>query len=717
MITFINLFSFSQVNLVPNPGFEDYNCCPTGPNPNDDKRTGSLIIPCLNYWKMPDRKPYCKIGSADYWNTCGWENCYGGKLNTPRTGNGNAGLVTWERTFLDDDYREYITVELTTMLTLGKSYHVEFYVKQCGMDSGQIGTIGAYFSYSRPKACKYYIDGNPAPQIENLSLVSYNNNWVKVSGTLFVNGLMNYITIGNFRNDALTFRYNDPLLGQTYYLIDDVSVFETCTEELLIENTIYTQHEDPYEAEVIRAGYDVGAPTANGAVIVKNGADITYKAEREIQCDVGVEPGGIFSAFLAPCGRNCFFPAASAGGDLSLCGSQLGQQLGMPPEDDCYYLWSASPASAIAYLNNPAISNPVFNIPPTGWGTIIYTLTVTNNCADLVMDHVKVNYDAQPDPNPFVIVSNLNPGAYISFNLAVNPHTEQVKIEVYNWAMTSLLHSYTLNTGVDFNCCAFSWTIPDYLTNCYDYKIKVSSKNFCVPAFSTPVIVDWVNERNITVGPLTNAFTPDGDGLNEELCIIVTGAESYSVIVRTRSGSIVYTGSGTIGGNMACVWNGYCNTGLCSGELAPIGTYFYIIDFSNCINNASAAGFVQLLGDFKTSWNDSVDNGSENTDINTSAAGSKLSGLSNEMDTRNENTLISIFPNPNEGTFTLSTGSESDLFPATVFVYDVLGNIIYRATDVKSPLLNIDISGHAKGIYFVRVQKGNEQFLKKVAKQ
>lgn len=78
---------------------------------------------------------------------------------------------------------------------------------------------------------------------------------------------------------------------------------------------------------------------------------------------------------------------------------------------------------------------------------------------------------------------------------------------------------------------------------------------------------------------------------------------------------------------------------------------------------------------------------------------------------------INLYPNPNNGSFTLSIASESNLFPTNIFVYDALGNKVYQALDVKSQNMDIDISRHSKGIYLVRVQKGNEQFLKKVVKQ
>ena len=80
------------------------------------------------------------------------------------------------------------------------------------------------------------------------------------------------------------------------------------------------------------------------------------------------------------------------------------------------------------------------------------------------------------------------------------------------------------------------------------------------------------------------------------------------------------------------------------------------------------------------------------------------------------NKIFNVSPNPNNGSFTLTLDTENNQ-ATDIFVYDALGNTVYQASDVKSPINNIDISKEAKGIYLVRVQKGNEQFLKKVVKQ
>ena len=76
--------------------------------------------------------------------------------------------------------------------------------------------------------------------------------------------------------------------------------------------------------------------------------------------------------------------------------------------------------------------------------------------------------------------------------------------------------------------------------------------------------------------------------------------------------------------------------------------------------------------------------------------------------------IIDIYPNPNSGTFTLSLQSENT---ATVYVMDVLGDIIYQLQLNYSTIHQIDLSTHPKGVYFVKVVSGDEIIVKKVVYQ
>lgn len=78
----------------------------------------------------------------------------------------------------------------------------------------------------------------------------------------------------------------------------------------------------------------------------------------------------------------------------------------------------------------------------------------------------------------------------------------------------------------------------------------------------------------------------------------------------------------------------------------------------------------------------------------------------------NSDLEISIYPIPNNGLFTLSFSSNKN--PKDVFIYDVLGNIIYQQLKVKDSSLNIDLRTQSKGIYFVKVIEDIYVLLKKV---
>jgi hypothetical protein len=62
---------YSQNNLVLNGDFESYNSCPTEYNYNHQTNYGPLDIPYVANWVMPNRSFMCRVGSADYENTCG----------------------------------------------------------------------------------------------------------------------------------------------------------------------------------------------------------------------------------------------------------------------------------------------------------------------------------------------------------------------------------------------------------------------------------------------------------------------------------------------------------------------------------------------------------------------------------------------------------------------------------------------------------------------
>ncbi len=70
------------------------------------------------------------------------------------------------------------------------------------------------------------------------------------------------------------------------------------------------------------------------------------------------------------------------------------------------------------------------------------------------------------------------------------------------------------------------------------------------------------------------------------------------------------------------------------------------------------------------------------------------------IDKKEESHNILVTPNPGYGMFTLSAEGK-DL--KDVYVYDVLGKIVYQNTNTKDIMFDIDITNYPKGIYLIKV--------------
>ncbi|HTF03674.1 MAG TPA: T9SS type A sorting domain-containing protein [Bacteroidia bacterium] len=61
---------------------------------------------------------------------------------------------------------------------------------------------------------------------------------------------------------------------------------------------------------------------------------------------------------------------------------------------------------------------------------------------------------------------------------------------------------------------------------------------------------------------------------------------------------------------------------------------------------------------------------------------------------------IAVFPNPNNGQFTISATTSA---PKDVMVYDMTGRLVFSLSQTTETLIPVDISGEAKGLYVVNV--------------
>jgi len=226
-------------NLVPNPGFEQYDKCPESYTPEN----GKIQIP---HWYSATK------ATPDYFNKCSKFN-----VNVPvnfmghlwaNEGNAYIGILCAEHP--DDnkskrttDYREYIQVKLKNSLSGSKKYRIQFYYAVAPYSKFAVNSLGVCLSQQKIKARYSVIDcSGTYTGTDTSTVITEAGVWIRFSDTISVNGEEEYLTIGNFYSDR-DMKY-EPLdiselrnslqetinnNGYVYYYIDNVLV-ETINE-------------------------------------------------------------------------------------------------------------------------------------------------------------------------------------------------------------------------------------------------------------------------------------------------------------------------------------------------------------------------------------------------------------------------------------------------------------------------------------------------------
>ncbi len=211
----------SNVNIVPNPGFERYSGTPIG-----WFYKGKHFTDVMKYWDSataasPDVFGP-KVRVPAHWADKGF-----GK-QVPHGGQSMAGITAYGCEEGKPHCREYIQIQLNEPLVVGQGYYAEFYVSHLPR-SIQIANIGMFFS---TKKIAEKTDRHLAfePQISADKILSGpNNNWVKVSGQFIADNEADYLLIGNFEPDSST-QIRVPFsncLNYAYYYVDDVVLRKT----------------------------------------------------------------------------------------------------------------------------------------------------------------------------------------------------------------------------------------------------------------------------------------------------------------------------------------------------------------------------------------------------------------------------------------------------------------------------------------------------------
>ena len=280
----------AQINLVRNPGFEQYSICPFDID-QIHFATGWTPIDSVSEHNDSSGNPNC---SADYLNECSLSfsnsvpsNYFG--YQYPHSGNGMASVYMYNDIDSNKYFhylRDYLQGRLTTKLSAGKRYCVSFYVNLEEISGYAIADIGAYLdngSIDNTNFC-----GMPQTQytpqvVNNNGIISDTANWTKIEGSFIAKGNEQFITIGNFKDRFTTTKATVPVnslnngITLAYYLIDDVSVIASDTRADAGPDTHVGLGDSVYIGRPNEVGLECTWSVQGSSAVIGKGAGIWVK--------------------------------------------------------------------------------------------------------------------------------------------------------------------------------------------------------------------------------------------------------------------------------------------------------------------------------------------------------------------------------------------------------------------------------------------------------
>jgi len=247
--------------LIPNPSFELFTCCPTG----------ASELTCADFWTVPT------LGSPDYLNACDTTDMVSVPLNVLGFQDAFDGVgygAFFALSGVPVGYREYVQTPILDLgLEAGKTYRLSAQLSLAEDSSFATDRIGAYISTTAITAGDFFVLP-VTPQVETPAGTFLDDTveWMELNDTFVAEGGEQFVTIGNFHDevDSATipagFGPDPPLqFGSGYYYLDMVSLqCEPCVhppDDILAWWTL----DDPsgptaYEIVYGLHGAHVGAP-------------------------------------------------------------------------------------------------------------------------------------------------------------------------------------------------------------------------------------------------------------------------------------------------------------------------------------------------------------------------------------------------------------------------------------------------------------------------
>ncbi|NNC95659.1 MAG: T9SS type B sorting domain-containing protein [Chitinophagales bacterium] len=569
------LFSFilcsltGQINLVP--GINGPVSCPV--SLGEYQLTPPWDVPS-NHSGTPDYMHACNSGIAGTPSN-------GNGIQNPYNGPAYYGIITY-----GGDLREYMQVQLSSKLKKGYLYEVGVYVSLADNYKYASNHLGIHISKSA-------ISGNgnslpissAVPQIYGSNIITNASGWTLISGTYHAQGDEEFITIGNFNDDAQT-QNTTVNAGSNfefaYYFFDNPYIV-SIGEVLFVKDDTICRGDT---ATLIASGSSTyaWAEVNNPSVIIDNDSVLSasplstnqyylYGSQDTIIVTVSVD----------------LSPVVELGDDREICEEEIILL-------NAYYLDAT-------YLWNDGSSEPSLVVKTDG----IYSVDVSKGSCT-VSDEIEVSTVVIPDPNlpseilvcdderfvvdlsgisnvtyqwpdgsslPTYSISSSGPfWVQLSENSCSKLFSSSIEFEeapVINLpADTAVCNKEFIKLGlgnVDYDCVWSNGSSQCYTTINEDGVYTVSASNRCGTNTAT-IAVDFESCRCFTVIP--NSFSPNGDGVNESFAPL-SNCEMSDFIFKVfhRSGKLVF-----VTDRLGTAWDGRFNlNGM------PAGSYVYTVEY------------------------------------------------------------------------------------------------------------------------------------------
>jgi hypothetical protein len=339
--------------------------------------------------------------------------------------------------------------------------------------------------------------------------------------------------------------------------------------------------------------------------------------------------------------------------------------------------FTMTPSGATTYT----FSNGSDIVTPTANSSYTLTGTDANGCINTAVSSVAVN------TLPIVSVNSGTICAGQSFTMVPTGAATYAYSNGSDVVTSSVNSSYTV-TGTDANGCE-NTAVSALSVNSLPI-ISVNSGTICAgQSFTmTPsgaATYTYSNGSDVVTSSVNASYTVTGTDAN--------GCENTAVSALSVNALPVVT----------AVTN---NTLLCVGQTATLsvsGATTYT--WSTTDNTAAVAVSPTVQTTYTVNGTDA--NGCSNTTTVTQDV-SLCTGI---VTLTNSNSSINLYPNPNNGLFTIELTSTSK-----VIVTNALGQIVIAET-FEAGKHSLDIHNEATGVYFVKVIENNNQQIIKVVKQ